>query len=30
MGVIGRDGQLVSRELPPDMLPISLTSVETG
>ncbi|HEX3696585.1 MAG TPA: hypothetical protein VH374_14480 [Polyangia bacterium] len=30
MGVIDGDGQLVSRELPPDMLPTSLTSVETG
>ena len=30
MGVIDRDGHLVSRELPPDMLPSSLTSVETG
>jgi len=30
MGVIDRDGHLVSRELPPDMLPTSLTSIETG
>ena len=30
MGVIDCDGQLVSRELPPDMSPTSLTSVETG
>ena len=30
MGVIDRDGHLVSRELPPDMRPSSLTSVETG
>ncbi len=30
MGVIDREGQLVSRQLPPDMLPTSLTSVETG
>jgi hypothetical protein len=30
MGVIDRDGHLVSRELPPDMLPTSSTSVETG
>ncbi len=30
MGVIDRDGRLVSRELPPDMRPSSLTSVETG
>jgi hypothetical protein len=30
MGVTDRDGHLVSRELPPDMLPTSLTSVETG
>jgi hypothetical protein len=30
MGVIDRDGHLVSRELPPDMLPTSLTRVETG
>ena len=30
MGVIDRGGHLVSRELPPDMLPTSLTSVETG
>jgi hypothetical protein len=30
MGVIDRDGHLVSRELPPDMRPTSLTSVETG
>lgn len=30
MGVIDRDGHLVSKELPPDMLPASLTSVETG
>jgi hypothetical protein len=30
MGVIDRAGHLVSRQLPPDMLPTSLTSVETG
>jgi hypothetical protein len=30
IGVIDRDGHLVSRELPPDMRPASLTSVETG
>jgi hypothetical protein len=30
MGVIDRDAHLVSKELPPDMLPASLTSVETG
>lgn len=34
MGVIDRDGHLVSKELPPDMLPnmlpTSSTSVETG
>jgi hypothetical protein len=30
MGVIDREGQLVSRQLPPDMLPTLLTSVETG
>ena len=30
MGVIDPDGRLVSRELPPDMRPTSLTSVETG
>jgi hypothetical protein len=30
MGVIDGDGHLVSRELPPDMRPTSLTSVETG
>jgi hypothetical protein len=30
MGVIDGDGRLVSRELPPDMSPTSLTSVETG
>ena len=30
MGVIDRDGHLVSRELPADMRPTSLTSVETG
>jgi hypothetical protein len=30
MGVIDHEGHLVSRELPPDMRPTSLTSVETG
>lgn len=30
MGVIDRDGRLVSRELPPDMRPTSMTSLETG
>lgn len=30
MGVIDRGGRLVSRELPPDMLPTTSTSVETG
>jgi len=30
MGIIDRDGHLVSRELPPDMRPTSVTSVETG
>jgi hypothetical protein len=30
MGVIDRDGHLVSKELPPEMLPASLTSVEMG
>jgi len=30
MGVIDPEGQLVSRQLPPDILPTSLTSVETG
>ncbi len=29
MGVIDGDGHLVSRELPPDMLPTSVTSVES-
>ena len=30
MGVIDRDGRLISREIPPDMLPTSGTSIETG
>ncbi len=30
MGIIDRDGELVSKTLPPDMLPESDTSVETG
>jgi hypothetical protein len=30
MGVIDREGHLVSRELPPDLQPTSSTSVETG
>jgi hypothetical protein len=30
MGVIDPEGRLVSHELPPDMRPTSLTSVETG
>lgn len=30
MGVIREDGSLVSTDLPPDMLPTSKTSVETG
>ena len=30
MGIIDRDGRLVSREVPPDMRPTSVTSVETG
>lgn len=30
MGVIDANGHLTSRELPPDMLPTSSTSVETG
>lgn len=30
MGVIDGEGHLISRDLPPDMLPKSSTSVETG
>jgi hypothetical protein len=30
MGIIDRDGRLVSREAPPDMRPTSVTSAETG
>ena len=30
MGVIDRNGRLIPRELPPDMLPTSKTSAETG
>jgi hypothetical protein len=30
MGVIDRNGRLVSRELPPDMRPTSTTSVDSG
>ncbi len=30
MGIIDVQGQIVSRELPPDMLPTSQTSVSTG
>ncbi len=30
LGIIDTDGNLVSRELPPDMLPDSDTTLETG
>ena len=30
MGIMDRDGRLVSREVPPDMRPTSVTSIETG
>jgi hypothetical protein len=30
LGIIDADGQLVSKELPPDMLPDSDTTLETG
>ena len=30
LGIIDADGELVSRELPPDMLPESDATVETG
>jgi hypothetical protein len=30
LGIINADGELVSRELPPDMLPESDTTLETG
>ena len=30
LGIIDRDGELVSRDLPPDMLPESDTTLETG
>jgi hypothetical protein len=30
MGIVDREGHLISRELPPDMDPTSATSVETG
>ena len=30
LGIIGANGDLVSRQLPPDMLPESETTVETG
>ena len=30
MGIIDRDGRRVSREVPPDMRPSSVTSVEAG
>jgi hypothetical protein len=30
LGIINADGELVSRDLPPDMLPESDTTLETG
>jgi hypothetical protein len=30
LGIIGENGELISRDLPPDMLPESDTTLETG
>lgn len=30
LGIIGEDGELISHDLPPDMLPESDTTLETG